>query len=67
MIKSKIQLRVSNYQLEILKKVLVCSINTTVKMPKEIYKAMLAGIESQILEIEQEIKEYKEEIKNDNR
>lgn len=67
MIKSKIQLKVSNMQLKTLKKALVSSINTTVKMPKEIYKAMIAGIESQIIELEQEIKEYKKEQRNDSR
>lgn len=59
MIENKAQYKVSVIQLKTLKKALVCSINTTVEMPKEIYKAMLAGIESRIKELETDMKEFK--------
>ncbi|RLG43545.1 MAG: hypothetical protein DRN81_06355 [Thermoproteota archaeon] len=58
MIKNAIQLQVTKEQIKKLKEVRKLSANTTVKMPKEIYKAMLAGIDSQIEELKSEVKEY---------
>lgn len=58
MIKNEKQYKVAKSQLNKLKIALDASINTTVKMPKEIYEAMIAGIQSQVEDVELKIAEY---------
>lgn len=58
MIKNEKQYRVAKNQMTKLKSALEASINTTVEMPKEIYEAMIAGIQSQIEELASKITEY---------
>ncbi len=58
MIQNEKQYKVSKSQLNKLKTALDASINTTVEMPKEIYEAMISGIQSQIDEVELKIKKY---------
>jgi len=58
MIKNEKQYKVAKSQLNKLKTALDASINTTVEMPKEIYEAMIAGIKSQIEEMELKIADF---------
>ena len=59
MIKNDKQLKVAEKQLQSLKDTLVCSLNTTVEMPQDIYEAMIQGILSQIYEMQVKIREFK--------
>ena len=58
MIKNEKQYKTAKSQLNKLKTALDASINTTIEMPREIYEAMIAGIQSQIEEVELKIAEY---------
>jgi hypothetical protein len=58
MIENIRQYDVANEQVKTLEAAYECSKNTTIEMPKDIYDAMLAGIQSQIDEMKQEIKEF---------
>ena len=66
MIENKLQLKVTNKQLDCLRKALCCSINTTVEMPEKIYKAMLSGIQSQITELENDVSEFKKTLRDNH-
>lgn len=58
MIKNQRQYNVTKKQIEKLKTAIEVAHQTTVQMPAEIFNAMIAGIESQIEDMEQEIGEY---------
>lgn len=58
MIKNKRQYLVTKKQIEKLRSVLGAASKTEVKMPPKTFKAMIAGIESQIEDMEKEIREY---------
>ena len=60
MIENDQQYEVSKWQIQRLITVLEISKTGKKNMPKEIYEAMIAGIESQIKDIEIELNEYKE-------
>ncbi len=58
MIKNERQYKVAKDQMAKLKAALDASINTTMEMPREIYEVMIAGIQSQIEEVESKIAEF---------
>lgn len=62
MIKNEKQHRVAKKQINKLQEALELSKNHPCKMSKEIYEAMLAGIESQIDDIQKEVDEYEKII-----
>ena len=57
-IENEKQYEVAKKQLDSLKTSLDASIDTTVEMPEEIYKAMLSGIRSLIEEMEPKVLDY---------
>jgi len=66
MIKNKRQYNVTKKQIEKLKTAIEVAHQTTVQMPAEIFNAMIAGIQSQIEDMEQEIGEYEKLSKTRN-
>lgn len=63
MIENQVQYGVAKSKVETLERAYKCSKETTIQMPHVVYKAMLAGIQSQIDEIKEEIKEYEDKNK----
>ena len=60
MIKNDIQKKITKDQIERLEKILEIQKTSKAKMNTRIYRAMVAGIKSQIQDLKDELKEYEE-------